>query len=115
MAEELRYIFFNWSEIVRAIADHRRRNENPLPPGTIVKRELNKDPQVKMNLVIEGDTHGTTNLEFDAAELAAALIRFCLDSSVPLPVRNANKSLQVLGKKLALVVCIGKPPEGFAL
>lgn len=111
MAQELRYIFFNWSEIIKAVADYRKKSGQPLPPGTVVRRALRRTPVIEIDIIVAGDSGGEWKVTCNAKELGAALIMHCIDSAVPLPIAKASKSLRLVGQELALVIAMGGSVE----
>jgi len=113
---ELRQIFFSALEVLAAIKEHRRRVRKPLPTGTIVRFEIaEKEPLFVVIEITDDETGSRNNYKIGAEALGAALILFCIDHKIPMPV-EANKSLRREGGGLCLVVEIAntvrKSPGG---
>lgn len=104
MPSELRNIFFSALEVLAAIKEHRRRIRKPLPTGTIVRFEISeKDPISVIIEITDDETGGRNNYKIGAEALGAALILFCIDHKIPMPV-EAHKSLRREGGGVCLVV-----------
>ncbi len=107
MPTELRHIVFTPNEVLRSITQYRHRRREPLPAGTISNLKIEEKPDVHVVLSITGDTSKTPEeLVFQGAELAAALVMFCIERKIPLPAARAKKTLRVFDKQLGLEVAI---------
>ena len=102
---ELRCIIYNKNELAIAIKDHRKRAARPLPAGVLVDVKIDSKPNITVTLKVSDDKGGTHVVSFSGAELAAALIAFCIDQRVPLPVA-AKKSLTLIEGQVALRVTL---------
>jgi hypothetical protein len=109
MATELRYIFFTWPEVVRAIANHRRKTGKRLPHGTVTLKVANRSGDVGVELVVTADLGGETTLDIEERELGAALVMYCIDTAIPLPVAKSSKSIRAFDDTIAMVVARGAP------
>ena len=107
MPMEMRHIVFTSNEVLRSITQYRHRRREPLPAGTISNLRIVEKPDVHVVLSITGDTSKTADeLVFQGAELAAALVMFCIERKIPLPAARAKKTLRVFDKQLGLEVAI---------
>ena len=112
MATEIRTIIFTQDEVVRAVTALRRRKGVPLPSGTIFKFSLHGNPTIHLGLAIAVDGEDRLDsVDFDGKELGAALVMFCIENKIPLPARNATKSLRIIGSSLSLVIAINATPQ----
>jgi hypothetical protein len=107
---ELRQITFTSTEVMVAIRDHRRRIRNPLPTGTVTGFEVRADNGVYADMAIADDMTGKrTTIRITDEALAAALIFYCIDHKIPMPVR-ATKTLGLIEGELRLTIRIA--PRG---
>ncbi|WP_246832879.1 hypothetical protein [Thalassospira sp. MCCC 1A01428] len=100
---ELRCIIFENVEIIRAITGHRRRTGKPLPPGQLGKLKISTSPEIVVTLELLPDDGHSLFIPSSGAELAAALIAYCIDLRVPMPA-SAQKALTVLDGHIALKI-----------
>jgi hypothetical protein len=108
MPTELRHIVFTPNEVLRSITQYRHRRREPLPSGTISNLKIEEKPDVHVVIYITGDTRKTVEeVVFQGAELAAALVMYCIERKIPLPAARAKKTLRVFDKQLGLEVAIG--------
>jgi hypothetical protein len=104
---ELRQIAFSATEVTIAVRDHRRRTRNPLPTGTIVGFAMRSDNGIYADMAISDDSTGKqTTIRINDEALAAALILYCIDHKIPVPVKAA-KSLALSDGELRLIIRIG--------
>ncbi len=108
MPTEMRHIVFTPNEVLRSITQYRVRRREPLPRGTVSGLKIEERPSIRVVVSIKGDssTHAQ-QVEFQGAELAAALVMYCIDSKIPLPATGAKKTLRVFDEQLGLEVEIG--------
>jgi hypothetical protein len=103
---ELRQIAFSATEVIIAVREHRRRTRNPLPTGTIAGFEMRSDNGIYADMAIADDATGNkTTIRFNDEALAAALILYCIDHKIPMPVK-ATKSLGLFEGELRLIIRI---------
>ena len=107
MATEIRTIIFTQEEVLRSVTAFRKLKSKPLPPGTVFKYSLHGNPTIHLGLAIAVDgEERLESVDITGKELGAALVMFCIENKIPLPARNATKSLRVFGKNLSLVISI---------
>jgi hypothetical protein len=107
MPTELRHIVFTPNEVLRSVTQYRHRRREPLPAGTISNLRIEERPDVHVVLSITGDSNKSVEeVVFQGAELAAALVMFCIERKIPLPAARAKKTLRVFDKQLGLEVAI---------
>ena len=100
---ELRCIIFENLEVIKAITGHRRRVGKPLPPGQIGKVKVTTSPEIVVTLELIPDDGHSLFIPSSGAELAAALIAFCIELRVPMPV-SAKKALTVIDGNVAIKI-----------
>lgn len=108
MPTEMRHIVFTPNEVLRSITQYKVRRREPLPRGTVSNLDIEERPDIHVVLSITGD--GATipqKITFKGAELAAALVMFCIERKIPLPANGAKKTLRVFDNQLGLEVAIG--------
>jgi hypothetical protein len=91
---------------VRLVEMNSRQGEAPPPAGTVVAATVTRTDPVQLTLEIaspEGAQRGQVVME--AVEVAAALIRACMQRGIRLPRRGA-KSVRATQAGVALVVTI---------
>ncbi len=104
MPTEFRHIIFTEDETVAAIVEYRRRMGTPLPSGNITKYDLMAEPDIHINLEIAPDRQPKRQrLAVKRDDLATALIMYCIDHRIPMPVKS-TKFLQVFGGSVGLVI-----------
>lgn len=109
MTKELRQIMFGPSEIVTAITEYHRRRSFAMPRGTALRCYIADEPALSATLFIETDGAGITEMSIDAESLAAALILYCINRKIPLPV-EADKRLRKLTDE-TVALFLTKPPR----
>jgi hypothetical protein len=109
MTKELRQIMFGPSEIITAITEYHKRRSLPLPHGTALRCYIADEPALSATLFIQTDDSAITELSIDAENLGAALILYCINRKIPLPV-EADKRLRKLTDETAALF-LSKPPR----
>ena len=102
--KELRCVLFSAPEVATAVVERRRRVKEALPVGTInkVTFELNSEScGTVLHLVGTDGIHH--EIPMTDAEVASALVAYCLGRRVPLPAEG-EKFLLVVNGHLALMV-----------
>lgn len=123
MPSELRHILFRPAEVAVAITEYYRRTGTPLPQGSIVRcgpecESAGSAMRFRMVLVLDiADSEASMpsagahrEVVVEGPILAAALILYCRDRRIPMPV-SGDKSLQRFGEQVGLVVTIN-PRQG---
>jgi hypothetical protein len=106
LPSELRQIAFNATEVLIAVREHRRRIRNPLPTGSITGFEMRSDEGIYADMTIADDKTGKkATIRINDEALAAALILYCIDHKIPVPVK-ATKSLGLSEGELRLIIRI---------
>jgi hypothetical protein len=101
---EYRQIVFASTEVLLAIREHRKRMRTPLPPGSITRFEIGREPAVGADLEIADDKTGSRQvIRVEGEALAAALILYCIDHKIPMPV-DATKRIALSEKGLTLSI-----------
>ena len=102
---EMRCIVFEDAELVKALMAYRRRSGKPLPSGQISGLEIEKKPEVIVRMTITSDAGEKVVVPSSGAELAAAMIAYCIDTRVPVPA-SSNKSITTIDGHIALKVML---------
>jgi len=107
---ELRHITFRPVEIVVAVREYRRRMRRPLPSGFLRAFRIDGDVggEGPLQATFEISPDGSAQRQVVAlneAELAAALILFCIDRKIPLPA-SGSKGLRRSSDGVTLVVTV---------
>ena len=120
MPTELRHLIFSPAEVLDAVKEFNRRRGTPLPAagvaqcgpdgmeaeeGTIRFRIVLTSPPAKEAVPDKSVKDTQREMIIESHVLAAALILYCRDRRIPLPV-IAEKSLQRFGEQVCLVATI---------
>ncbi|RCK43769.1 hypothetical protein [Thalassospira profundimaris] len=100
---EIRCIVFEDGELIKALLAHGRRTGKALPAGHISSFEIQRSKDVIARMTITSDEGGKTIVPTSGAELAAAMIAYCIDRKVPVPAQSA-KSITVIDDHVALKI-----------
>lgn len=101
--KELRCLVFTEQEVVNAVLDRRRRVREPLPTGTVTKVVHTDGDSVDTVLTITHDDGKTEDLLLPETEVAAALVAYCMNRRIPLPVAS-DKMLYIINGALTLMI-----------
>ncbi|WP_158045918.1 hypothetical protein [Skermanella pratensis] len=101
--KELRCIVFTEREVVGAVIDRRRKRGEALPAGTVESVTFKTGEGVETAMEIKDDYGKVTTVNLPEAEVAAALIGFCMGRKIPLPV-DAEKTLYVIKDAATLII-----------
>lgn len=95
MPTEIRKVVFDAEEVRWAVVDFCLRSNISLPHANIGEMRVADDVSATVVLVFTTTNPAHPNeIRLGRDQVAAALIRFCIDNQVPLP-RHAQKVLQV--------------------
>lgn len=102
MVMEFRRLVFAPAELARALEVIRSANASALPAGQIKEVVIVDEPQVcvHVRMGVPGSTE-ECKVVVDVDVLAAAMLRFCMNSKIPIP-RAAKKTVVRAGDGLAL-------------
>ena len=105
MPTEVRHIIFTSEELFEALKIFRDRRRSPMPDAPIDRLAILSDPDIRAIVVFGPASDGTrpAPVEADADEVATAIILFCIDNKIPLPV-TSSKHLQMFGGSVGLVI-----------
>ena len=104
MPTEFRHIIFSRDELLGAIKGYRRRRRDPLPAGSVVSYSVEKEPYLHVLLQIAPDGgNESVRLTIERDELANALIMYCIDQRIPIPIES-TKFIQLFGNSVGLVI-----------
>jgi hypothetical protein len=101
--KELRCIVFTERELINAIVGRRRKRGEELPQGTVESVKFQTGETIETVMQIKDDYAKVTSLVLPEAEVAAALIGFCMSRKIPLPV-EAEKTLHVIKDAATLII-----------
>lgn len=110
--KELRCIVFNEQEVANAILDRRRRRREPLPIGQIAGISVETARGLKVILHLLQDDGSMDQEEVGETDTMAAVIAFCMNRKIPLPVES-DKFLFLVNESLALMITMNfnRPPR----
>lgn len=106
MPYEVRRLYFSEEEVTRAIlAFNAQSRQKFLLPGSLAGFALRDDPELAVDLRIETVGGAIETVRLNQVQVGAAIIRFCIDSRVPLPLHGA-KSLKLSNGRIVLDVSV---------
>ncbi|WP_245986388.1 hypothetical protein [Azospirillum thermophilum] len=94
---------FTDQEVVHAVIDRRRRMREKLPQGTVGKVTYQIDGGVRTTIQVTNDDGTDESMALGEAEVAAALVSYCMNRKIPLPV-DSDKQLHVINENLTLLI-----------
>jgi hypothetical protein len=104
MPTEIRHIICSAPEVVGALQLFYRTRQKPLPAGSVVSIIVHDEPEISAELEMQTDRDNKRlKIRANSEELAAALILFCRENSIPLPA-DGVKVLQKFGDSVGLIV-----------
>ena len=104
MPSEVRQLLFKSREVIVAITEYFHRRGLVLPNGTAERVILPEGRHVHALLIIATDRGGKVEVEVNTEMLAAALILFCINRKIPLPVESDKRLQRIQEDSVALVV-----------
>jgi hypothetical protein len=104
MPAEIRHLVFAEDEVVAALRDYYRRSGQKLPDRTVLHLTIVSDLPPTIKLTTRA-TRSRSRSEFSVTgeELLSALIFYCHNQQIPLPVRG-SKDVTILNDRLTIVV-----------
>lgn len=106
MPHEMRRLYFTEDEVTRAIlALNAQSRQKFLRPGSLAGIALHETPRLGVELRVETVGGSLESLLLDEVLVGAAMIRFCIDTRVPLP-QHATKSLKICNGQVALDIVV---------
>jgi len=102
---ETRYICFDLSEVCSAVLNLRRRCGRPSPAGEIVGSVIERDEasgNIRFSMNVACSNGMLENVQVGQAEIGTALIHFCRQEKIPLPIR-ASKLVGIINGSIALI------------
>lgn len=94
MPEEYRRLVFSDMEVISAIKSHSVQTKAPIPTGKLKYLTIDGGADPYVNFAVDLPD-GDRTYRVDGAHLGAALIRFCIDNSIPMP----QKAQKVISSK----------------
>ncbi|WP_417321212.1 hypothetical protein [Emcibacter sp.] len=95
MASEVRHIFFEEHELIRALMKYSLIKRTPIEFKQIKSVIINNTGTVSATMMVKKVSNELpVKIDYTTAELAAALVLFCTDTGIILP-RRASKILNV--------------------
>jgi len=112
MPSEVRYVIFSKSELGTAIRQYFAKTGRSLPIGQTRQIRLTVEVGVTASLEIVEDRNDRVHQIFiDTDQIVSALILYCKDAEVPLPL-HSTKVLQIVGSNVCLFICKNMPTIG---
>jgi len=97
---ETRNIVFSQNELLEAIGRYVKHVRHPMPAGKITRCHI--EPDGNVSVIVDHNADGSNHVvEFSHAMVAAALIRFCIEKSIPIP-RKSEKTVHGEADGMAL-------------
>lgn len=84
MPEEFRRLIFSDMETVSAVMQQSRRSKDPIPTGKMSFLTIAGDKVPYISFAIDAES-GEQRFKIEGNQLAAALIRYCMDNHIPIP------------------------------
>jgi len=101
--KELRCLVFTDQEVIKAVLDRRRRMREPLPVGTVESITHRDADGIETVLKVVDDDGAVQELLLPEAEVAAAMVAYCMGRRIPLPVAS-DKTLNLINGGLTLMI-----------
>ncbi len=119
MPSEVRHLMFRPPEVAMAVQAYYRQLGQPLPSGHIVGCTVMGDGgavplAVRLSVHADVGAGRPSQIMIDATTLTSALILYCQQHQIPLPVR-ARKSLQRFSDQICLISTISQRPAASPL
>ena len=99
---EFRCLIFSEQETAIAIIERRRKNKEPLPSGTFKDILLSGKHEISAFFRIIDDYGKIHTTVISEQELAAAVIAYCMNKKIPLPM-GVSKRLEIVKNELVLI------------
>lgn len=104
--KEFRCIVFNEQEAITALVERRRRQREPLPVATIQGIQYGTASSSTDSVLLMEDDYGKKiPVPIPEAEMAAALVNYCLERRIPMPM-GAKKGIEIMGSDVTLLLTI---------
>lgn len=104
MIVDSRHIMFSPEAIREAVKTYRELFPNKQPPGLLGPIIIRGNAPLVLGVKVQAMGASVfREVEMEESEVAAMLIVFCRKLKIPLP-RTANKSIEVEGENIALIV-----------
>lgn len=111
MPYEMRRLYFNESEVATAVvAFNAQSKQKFLTPGELESVRLCEDPVFHVDVTVETADGGRDTVVLNETMIGAAIIRYCITTRVPLPLRS-SKSLKVVNGQLVFDINLPRDPE----
>lgn len=108
MPYEMRRLYFSEDEVTRAIlAFNAQSRQKFLSPGSLAGIALRDDPSLGIEVRIETVEGTIETVLLNEVLVGAAIIRFCIDTHVPLPL-HGTKSLKLCNGRIVLDVSMAQ-------
>jgi len=109
MPNEVRRLIFSDDELAQALLSaNSPARTKIIAHGYLGALKVHAEPAPSVEILVETPNGERIEVVIDETTLGAAVIRFCIDHGVPLPVKS-DKSLRVVQGQLALD--IKRPPR----
>ena len=102
MLTEIRKLVFPQDDLLKAVTLHSAKGPMGLPEGDITAVKVDDSTTPGATVKIRGES-----VALDGEFLLAAMVRYCIDSTIPMP-RKAEKSLDLVDGQLALNIFISE-------
>lgn len=105
MAKEMRRVILTDAELAVALQRFIKSQPQMFGGGTLVHSEVGREDPVRVEVLVRGSDGRESMFVIGGAQLAAALINFCVFARIPLP-RNSTKSVKRVSGGVAMDMMI---------
>lgn len=114
MPYEMRRLYFSEAEVAKAIlAFNAQSRQKFLTPGGLDGIRLYADPDLHIEITVETVAGDRETVVVNETMVAAAIIRYCINMRVPLPL-HSTKSLKLVNGQLVFDISLPRDHELFA-
>ena len=110
MPTEVRRITFRPSELAEALGAQSKSPEFDIDQAALAFVRGSQGEQLLEIADAKSSEGSVRTLRLDAEEIGAALVRYCLDSGIPIP-KDAGRSLSLTGGRLSLFIHMEETAE----
>jgi hypothetical protein len=111
MPYEMRRLYFSEAEVAAAVvAFNAQSKQKFLAPGGLDSVRLCEDPVFHVDVTVETAAGGRETVVLNETMIGAAIIRYCITTRVPLPLRS-SKSVKVVNGQLVFDISLPRDHE----
>lgn len=111
MPYEMRRLYFSEAEVAAAVVGFNALSKQKfLLPGGLESIRLCEDPVFHVDVTVETPAGGRETVVLNETMVGAAIIRYCISTHVPLPLRS-SKSVKVVNGQLVFDITLPRDPD----